>query len=573
MNRDLTAATKENLERLVILVPVMIVFLIIGLPLIYYVWRTFWTQAPGAGGHFTLAGFYDLQNPLVYDTLLNTVIYATVGTGIALFVGIWTAFLQRTDMRGRTVLKYIVIGQFLVPSFILAIGWSIVARPDGLINSAFIHAGIVEGSIINIYTVWGWALVTGLNMSGLVYLLVIAPVSSLPSTYEESALVFGASSQQIFREINIRLATPTILITAILIFAYFLQDFALPVMYGLRSSTYALSSLMYFAIRSGSPNYNFAMALGLVLLVLILMTVAIQKWLTRHAEKYETVTGSGGSVGSFQYTLGSKERVVATTISSVLSLLLLIPVVFLLIGSLQESLAFSLDSIVDSLTLDNYWTVFLGRESEPLFRAVGNTFYMAVLTASVTMVLAGVSSYIISESESVIANILDSLIIARTMVPSLIFGIAVLSIVLNYLTVIYGTIFPVVIGLTASALVFASRATHSSVRSIGDSLKDAGRVFGASPMSIVRSIYAPLMKPGLISAFVLAFVLAWRAFTIPVILGDAIGLVIQDLIWTRWSNGYGTQAAVISVLAILIMLATYAVILRVANLQMSSLRG
>ena len=129
MNRDLTAATKENLERLVILVPVMIVFLIIGLPLIYYVWRTFWTQAPGAGGHFTLAGFYDLQNPLVYDTLLNTVIYATVGTGIALFVGIWTAFLQRTDMRGRTVLKYIVIGQFLVPSFILAIGWSIVARP------------------------------------------------------------------------------------------------------------------------------------------------------------------------------------------------------------------------------------------------------------------------------------------------------------------------------------------------------------------------------------------------------------------------------------------------------------
>ena len=160
----------------------VLVFLlaIIGVPIGFYIWGAFWSVAPGLpGGHFTLDGYVRIvSSEDVLQTIYNTVIVVVVGTTISLVLGLATVIAAtKTNMPGRNLISYIVIGQYVLPSFILAISWGLLAGQNGFYNTLLMRLQFIDSPPIDLFNVWGISIIGGLAA------VLLLATAYLPSRY------------------------------------------------------------------------------------------------------------------------------------------------------------------------------------------------------------------------------------------------------------------------------------------------------------------------------------------------------------------------------------------------------
>jgi iron(III) transport system permease protein len=78
---------------------------------------------------------------------------------------------------------------------------------------------------------------------------------------------------------------------------------------------------------------------------------------------------------------------------------------------------------------------------------------------------------------------------------------------------------------------------------------------GAARPRVLRTIAAPLLRPSLISAFLLIYVFAVREVNTTIILYSPTSLVLSVLAWNYLADGTFAQAAVVGVIQTLLMVA------------------
>jgi putative spermidine/putrescine transport system permease protein len=94
---------------------------------------------------------------------------------------------------------------------------------------------------------------------------------------------------------------------------------------------------------------------------------------------------------------------------------------------------------------------------------------------------------------------------------------------------------------------------HGLLGMINPALEEAGRNLGASTWTIIRRIYFPLTKYGLISSFTLNFLSLFIAFSIPFILGASWPQFLSVFIYVfakqkgDWLMGYTTSVVYIAI--------------------------
>lgn len=191
-------------------------------------------------------GIFD--DSLVFSTLGYSVAIAVLATLISVVVGTWIAvLLQGRKFYGRTVMFGLTILPALVPGIISAIAFRIYARLLG------IEPGM--GAII-----WAHAV----HNVPFVVLVVMARLSTLPSSQIDAARDLGADPIISFMRITLPYLVPAILGASIFCLLLSFDDFVRSFFLGGYEPT--LPVLIFAKLKSGmSPEINAIAAFALVL--------------------------------------------------------------------------------------------------------------------------------------------------------------------------------------------------------------------------------------------------------------------------------------------------------------------
>ena len=186
---------------------------------------------PGSSGHWTLGNYAALfTDKHILNVALNTAWVAIVATTLAIFAGCAMAWLvTRTDIPGRRLLEALAIVPFLTPGIVTAIGWGILANPDnGLLNSAFRALTHSTLAPLNIYSYLGVAFVLAFPASGFAYLMMLAPMRNLSSSFDDAARLSGAGALRTFRSIHLPLLWPALAPVTVLALLRAIEAFEVP---------------------------------------------------------------------------------------------------------------------------------------------------------------------------------------------------------------------------------------------------------------------------------------------------------------------------------------------------------
>jgi iron(III) transport system permease protein len=184
-----------------------------------------------ASAVYTLENYRELlTDPFVLQVIKNTVVFAITSTIIALVIGLPIAWLvERTTLRGKTLVYTIMTLGLLIPGIYTAMGWTLIAHPRiGILNRWLVDFFGFASGPINIATPIGMGFVQGLSLASLAFILTAQMFRAMNPSLEEAAKVHGMSFSGIFRRITLPLALPGILAAVIYIVTIGIATFDIP---------------------------------------------------------------------------------------------------------------------------------------------------------------------------------------------------------------------------------------------------------------------------------------------------------------------------------------------------------
>ena len=111
---------------------------------------------------------------------------------------------------------------------------------------------------------------------------------------EEAARVHGAGVWQTIRRVTMRLSLPSIMALSMLVFIRAIEAFEVPALVGLPGRISVLTTDIYTnMVARAPPDIGGASALSVLMLLLVFVLLYIYGRLSRHAERFATITGKG----------------------------------------------------------------------------------------------------------------------------------------------------------------------------------------------------------------------------------------------------------------------------------------
>ena len=196
-----------------------------------------------------------------------------------------------------------------------------------------------------------------------------------------------------------------------------------------------------------------------------------------------------------------------------ISVLLLVPFFMILFGATHSSgwaFKLPLDLTFGNNTMNNF--TFLN-ERYNLARVLANSFVVALLTSTLSIVILFLASYGFSKYEFKFKKILFAIFITSVFLPQV-------SVLIGQLKVmsglgIYGNFFGLVLPFIINVRTFVY--LYNACFYIPNDLIEASRIDGSSEIKTIMMISLPLIKDKLILAYYMLFVASWNNFLIPMI--------------------------------------------------------
>src|SRR5262249_6702859 len=144
---------------LIWLLLIAVLLLLVVNPLARLLWASF--QHPETGA-FTLDNYAAAYGRWRYvEALINSVVIGLAVGALCTVFGVPMAWaVSRTDMPGKGLVWVAVLGTFIMPNYLGAVAWILMAGPNaGWLNRAWIALTGAEAGPFNVYTKSGLVLV------------------------------------------------------------------------------------------------------------------------------------------------------------------------------------------------------------------------------------------------------------------------------------------------------------------------------------------------------------------------------------------------------------------------------
>lgn len=514
-NRFRGLFTQENVATLAVS---LIVGLAVILPLITLFINSFlvlgplgWDTEWGFDNYVTL--FTDRVIPKAF---LNTIIISSGTTVLATVLGVSLAWINaRTNCPLRDYLEpYNLIPFFLSP-FVGAIAWHNLAAPrTGLLNSWARDLLGIEGHLFNVDNIWGVIWVTGIFFAPLVYLFVVGSLRRMDPSLEDSARTTGAGLIRTTMTVTLPLVMPGILSGAIIVFVTSAGEFGVPFKlsapYGWETLTTQIFSK---AVGDDANHYmgaTMSMALGAITVFLIWIQ---QRYIAPRS--FTTVTGKGYRPNVLD--LGGWRWVAFGYNLAYILVAVVLPIFCLIIVSLHP--VWTAEIQFSEMTFRNYEkTLFFWRDDsiEAATNGILNSFFLAFVGATISMILAIVISYMIHRTKGFGSRLLDFLCVVPIGFPGIVLAMGVLVTYIK--TPIYATLWILLLGYITRFFPYGQRNISAVMLAISEELDQSSRMAGATWFTTLRRITIPLLKPGIFAGWVLLFIIFLRELSISIIL-------------------------------------------------------
>lgn len=479
----------------------------IAAPLVVLVVESFQKPTGLVTSVFSLDTYRQVFTGAVMHDLVASLEIGVGGAVFATVIGTTLAWLvTRTDMPWRRFFEVANFVPFFLTPLILAIAWTYLCSPQiGLLNHLAVASGATGAAPIDIYSLGGIIFVETMANAPLAFLLVAASMRQMDPALEQAARSCGSNPIRATLRVTLPLATPAVISAAVLTFMLSFEDLGAPLVLGQPAGIEPLPIRIYDTLQQAfPPNYNFAAGLGCLMITI----PAIGFWLQRRVtgrRSYATVTGKATQPA--RLTLGrGKWPAFALTLIYV-STAVFLPLGALLIAAFSRHWSGTIDPAL--FTLSNFAQLFAS--STAILPALQNSLTLAVSMATAVVVAAVVASYGVTRLRVWGGRIIDIVLSAPLAVPGTALAVGVLALLLR--TPLFGTIWIIGLGYAIRYFPYGQRNVGASLAAVHPELEDASRVAGSGMARTVARIVVPLLRAGLVSGWLLLFVMFMREVT------------------------------------------------------------
>jgi len=445
----------------------------------------------------------------------------------------------------------------MIPHLLFSVSWALLLNPsNGLINMFLQDTLGLQEAPLNIYSLWGMILVEGLLNMPVAYLIIAPAMASFDVSMEESSRVFGGGLWRTLTRVTLPILRPAIMAAFILAIVRALASYAVPRVLGTPGRVDVLATYLFEMISTGfAPDYGKAAALGMSVLSASIALIVLYRYMTKESSKYVTISSRGFKPTQLELR---RAKIPLFIIVGIISLLMVVlPVAVLLYTSMipysmvPSARAFSLMS----------WANWIDVIQDPISKvAMKNSLFLAVVGASLGVLLSLFVAYVVVKLRTRAAALLDTLSFLSFSFPGIVIGIGFMWFFVQ--TPLYATLTALLLAYIAAYLPYGIRPLSAAFVQVHAHLEESSAVAGASSWTTMRRIIIPLLIPGVVSAWILMATMFIRELTVSVVLsrpGTEV-LAVQVLGYAEdglWGKLSALGIIMILISTVLVLLAMY----------------
>lgn len=566
---------------------VILTALAIYLPLSFIIAQSFLSEPffmPDKSWGFDAFRFI-FEDPDFYKALKSGFALAGGLVVIAVPLGGILAFLvARTDLPGRRWIQPLILVPVFVSPMVLGFGYVVAAGPVGFF-STWVH-DLFGFTPWNIYSLPAIIIIAGLTHVPYAYLYISSALHSLGSDVEEAARSTGASPFQVMRDVSLPMVRPALSYASVLLFFLGLEVFGLMLVLGDPEGHLVLSTYLYkLTNKLGIPSYHLMAAVAVVLIAFTIPLVMLQRMLLRSASRYATVKGK--VTRPRVLPLGKWRAVAGGVVWFWIFIAIVVPVAGVVLRAFVTHWGLGVH-LGDVLSIHAFQTIW---EQPTLMRAIWNSVLIGVVGGAVAVACYTAIALAAHRKQDHVTRFLDYSVLVPRAVPGLLAGLAFLWIFLfipmwldhsledGWLSVLpfaqwlrdtaiepmkdlRSTIFSVWLAYSVVWMAYGLRLISTTLLQVAPELEEAARSTGARQSQVTRNITVPLAKYGLISSWLLMFLIFEREYSTGVYLLTPGTETIGSMLVSLWATGAIDIVAALSFINILLVVIGMGVALR-----------
>jgi iron(III) transport system permease protein len=558
-----TSKTKSRRSAITGIAVVAVIGVFVLYP-IFFLFQAALKQGDGTVEGSTGYGLGNFERLPSYGSIIwNTLEVSVVATIVAIVVGFLIAYiLTRTNVPFRRGLEQLMAVPYYVTPLLGALAWGLLGEPhSGYINMLWRALG-GEGAIINVTSAMGIAWVMALFEGSVAFVMISAVMQSIDPSLEEASQVIGASRFNTMMRVTLPLVAPGVLGALIYVFAEMLGSFSAALVLGTPSRFYVLTTAIFLMVTQYPPRIPLAAAMGVVLFaVMFLMTYIYRRMIA--GRSYVTV--SGKAFRPRPVDVGGLRWVYLALVGSYIFLAVVLPLLTLAYVSLQQ-LATALPSW-SNFTLEHY-RVALSQNAVRF--AIRNSLELGVFTATIGVALTGTISWLLHRSKLPGRGALEYISMFPQAVPRLVFAFGIMWAWLVIPIPVYGTIWLLLIAYVTVFLPLGVRTISSVLLQLDKTLDECGQVCGANWFQRLRTINIPLLRPGIMAAWMLLFIGSVRELGASILLVGPNSQVLTPAIVDAWnfsSSELTAAMALIQTVVVGVVIVIFTMLMRRRDLK------
>jgi iron(III) transport system permease protein len=485
---------------------------------------------------------------------------------IAVPLGGMLAFLMiRTDLPAKGFIAPLLLVPIFVSPMVMGFGYVVSMGPVGFYS---LWAKDILGMVPwNIYSFTSIVVIAGLTHVPHVYLYASSALKSLGSDVEEAARVAGASPLQVMFNVSLPMITPALAYAGVLVFFLGFEVFGLVLVLGDPEGHMVLATYLYkLTNKMGTPSYHLMAAVAVCLVMVTMPLVMVQRHLLKSANKFVSIKGKGAR--SKPMPLGSWKWLAFALIFAWLMFTIIMPLSGIVLRSFVQYWGEGV-KLAEVLTLQHFREIL---EQPALVRGIVNTVLIGVIGGALAVICYSAIALAMHRKPDTITRFLDYSVLVPRAVPGLLAGLSFLWVFLfvpswldgmlkgmdngvalwlsehaiPLLRSVRSTIFALWLAYSVVWLAYGMRLISTALLQVGPELEEAARAVGARRGQVTRDVTLPLVKYGLLGAWLMVFLIFEREYSTGVYLLTPGTEVIGAMIVSLWASGSTDLVAALS---------------------------
>ena len=453
-------------------------------------------------GQWAFAGIGEtVTRAFFWRVLWFTTWQAALSMVLTLLLGLPLAYLfAHYEFRGKTLLRALTTIPFVMPTVVVAAGFTALIGDTGMVNQWLQRLmGLEHPPLDLLQTVWVILIAHVFYNVSVVVRTVGGFWANLSPRLEEAAGVLGASPLRSFTTITLPLLLPSVTAAGLLVFLFCFTSFGvILILGGARFST--LEVEIY---RQAVNLFNLPVA-AFLSLVQMLITFMVMVLYTRIQARTALPLDLRPQSTTTRRPQGWRQRFLLGAGLATMIGLLLAPLLSLVWRS------FTLGDAI--FTLDYYQALTVNPRGSAFFVppivAVRNSLLIALSTVALSLFLGVISAYLLARPRSRLTTLLDPIFLLPL-------GTSAVTLGFGYIIAmgpLRTSLLLIPIAHTLIAAPFVVRTLLPSLRSLDPRLREAAAVMGATPTRTWWEVDVPILWRAVLVGAVFAFTISLGEF-------------------------------------------------------------